>query len=49
MVVSTKKRKIMTNSMDNSADISMINRRLEGMTSLKSLGAILGKDGTCSA
>ena len=50
MKVSTEKSKIMTNSMNNiSADISMNGQRLEGVTSLKYLGATLCKDGTCSA
>ena len=50
MEVKTEKRKLMTNSMDNiSADISMNSQKLEGVTSFKYLGAILCKDGTCSA
>ena len=48
--VSTEKKKIMTNSMNNiSADISMNGQKLEEVISFKYLGAILCKDGTCSA
>ena len=50
MEVSTEQSKIMTNSANNiSADISMNDRKLDEMTSLKYLGATLCKDGTCSA
>ena len=50
MEVSTEKSKIMTNSMNNiSADISMNGQKLEEVISFKYLGAILCKDGTCSA
>ena len=46
--VSTEKRKIMTNSMNNiSADISMNSQKLE-VTRFKYLGVILCKDSTCS-
>ena len=48
--VSTKKSKIMTNSMNNfSADISMNGQKLEEETSFKYLGPTLCKDGTRSA
>ena len=48
--VGTEKSKIMTNSTNNiSADISMNGNKLEEVTSVKYLGAILYKDGTCSA
>ena len=39
----------MTNSTNNSANISMNGRKLEEVTSVKYLGATLCKDGTCSA
>ena len=47
--VSTEMSKIMTNSTNNSADISMNGRKLEEVTSVKYLGATLCKDGTSSA
>ena len=50
MEVSTKKSKIITNSTNYiSADISMNGHKLQEVTSFKYLGAILYKDGTCSA
>ena len=50
MEVSTKKSKIMTNSMNNiRVHISMNGQKLEEVTSFKYLGASLCKDGTCSA
>ena len=49
MEVSTEKSKIMTKSMNISADISMNGQKLEEVTSFKYLGATLCKDGTCSA
>ena len=40
----------MTNSTNNiSADISMNSQKLEEVTSFKNPGAILSKDGSCSA
>ena len=50
MEVSTEKGKIMTNRMNNiSADISMNGPKSVEVPSFKYLGAILHKDGTCSA
>ena len=50
MKVSTKKSKIMTNSMNNiSADIRMNGQKLEEVTCFKYLGPTLCKDGTCTA
>ena len=50
MDVSTKMSKIITNSTNYiSADISMNGHKLQEVTSFKYLGAILYKDGTCSA
>ena len=50
MEVSTEKSKVMSNSTNSiSADISMNGQKLEEVTSFKYLGAILCKDGTCSA
>ena len=49
MEVSKENSKIMTNSMNISADISMNGQKLEGVTSFKYLGATLCKDGICSA
>ena len=50
MEVSTEKSKTMTTSTNNfSADVTMNDQKLEEVTSFKYLGAILCKDGTCSA
>ena len=50
MEVSTEMSKVVSNSTnDISADIRMNSEKLDGLTSLKYLGAILCKDGTCSA
>ena len=49
MEVSKENSKIMTNSMNISADISMNGQKLEGVTSFRELGAALCKDGICSA
>ena len=47
---STEKSKIKTNSTNNiSADIRINSQKLEKVTSFKNPGAILSKDGTCSA
>ena len=43
------KSKIMTNSTNISADISMDSQKLEEVTSFKYLGTTLCKDGTCPA
>ena len=49
MEVSTENSKIVTVSKNNiSADISMNGRKLEEITSFKTLGAHLSKDGTHS-
>ena len=49
MIESTGNGKIMTNSMNISADISVTSQKLEQVTSFKYLGATLCKDDTCSA
>ena len=50
MGLDTEKSTIMINSTGNiGADISMNGQKLEAVTSLKYLAAILCKDGTCSA
>ena len=50
MEVSTDKSKIKTNSTNNiSADIRINGQKLEEVTSFKNPGAILSKDGSCSA
>ena len=49
MIESTENGKIMTNSMNISADISVTSQKLEQVTSFKYLGATLRKNGTCSA
>ena len=47
---STEKSKIKTNSTNNiSADIRINSQKLEEVTSFKNPGAILSKDGSCSA
>ena len=49
MEVSTERSKIMTNSTNISADIRMNAQKLEEVISPRYLGAILCKNGTCSA
>ena len=50
MEVSVEKSKIMSSSLNSiSAGISMNGQKLEEVTSFKYLGAVLCKDGTCSA